>query len=115
MVLSDTTLRAKNQDIVLYDKQGFTYLPEESRIMRDVYTPPENTRPLMDLLFKENATGKKWQLVNVHLPGDPNGPGREDFARYTERDSKIERETEKLISSSVSSVLSVVEILSQAF
>ena len=30
---------------------------------------------------------------------------------YTERDSKIERETEKLISSSVSSVLSVVEKL----
>lgn len=81
MVLSDQTTSVIDQNIVLYNREAFTYLPDESSIVK-AFPLSDPRRPLMDLVFLEKATQEKFQVINVHLPGDPNKPGTFEFAKY---------------------------------
>jgi len=81
IVLSDSKFGLKDQNVVIYNKNTFRFLAEESSFPHPFHKS-DSKRTLMDLVFEETATGQKYQLINAHLPGDPNLPGRNEFARY---------------------------------
>lgn len=67
-----------NQDVVVYDTRHLTYREDLSQIDYPYECSP--TRPVMNLAFEKD--GKLYRIVNGHLPGDPNLPGKEEFAAY---------------------------------
>ncbi len=74
----------KDQNILIYDSNLFTYNAEESSTVYDAF-PSQVGRSLMDLTFIKNATGEKFRFINAHVPGDPNLPGRFEMADYAFR------------------------------
>ena len=80
-ILTDKTLKSLDQNITIFNKETFSYLENESSIAL-AFPNSGPTRPLMDLVFIENATQEKFRIINAHLPGDPLNPGTFDFARY---------------------------------
>lgn len=78
---------AKDQNVILYNSDVVTYLPEESSFPTDAF-PCNPGRSLMDVTFKNNLTGKKYQVINSHVPGDPALPGRYEFVNYVVTHSK---------------------------
>ena len=81
MVLSQESLKANDHNIVIYNKETFSYLPDESAIVK-AFKESDPKRMLMDLVFVEKGTGQKFQIINAHNPGDPLKPGRNEFAIY---------------------------------
>ncbi len=85
---SEMNLVSSGGNGVIYNKQSFDYVKETSQpSATDVFY---DHRPLMSLSFKERETGQNYQIVNAHIPGDPNAPGRYEFARYVLSQSKKE-------------------------
>lgn len=82
IVLSDPKLVARDLNVTIYDKDRYNYMADSSRVVYDAFPKSDKERPLMDLLFKEKATGQLFQVFNVHIPGDPTKPGRNEFAKY---------------------------------
>ncbi len=72
---------AIDQNVIIYDSKQFKLLEDESRIVPDAY-PCNPGRTLMDIVFLKKSTKTKYRFVNTHLPGDPNLPGRFEFAHY---------------------------------
>ncbi|CCB88664.1 HD domain-containing protein [Simkania negevensis] len=68
----------KNQDVVVYDTRHLTYREDLSSIDYPYECDP--TRPVMNLAFEKD--GKLYRIVNGHLPGNPDLPGKEEFAAY---------------------------------
>jgi len=67
------------QDAVLVDRRHFEVVQanEIAGIFAD-----EPARTLQDLFLRRIGTDETLRLVNAHLPGDPNKPGRFEFAQY---------------------------------
>ncbi len=70
-----------DQNVILYNSEEFALLEDESRIVTNAY-PSNPGRPLMDVVFLRTSTQVKYRIVNTHLPGDPNLPGKLEFAFY---------------------------------
>jgi endonuclease/exonuclease/phosphatase family metal-dependent hydrolase len=81
-ILSDPSFKEIDLNVTLYDKNSFRFVGQESSIVKDVFPLSDPRRSVMDSMFQEIATGQKFQVVNVHIPGDPEKPGREEFAKY---------------------------------
>ncbi len=81
IVLSDPQLKLKDHNIVIYNREAFTYVPEESAIAL-AFPNTDPKRTLMDLMFIDNASQEKMRVINAHLPGDPLNPGTFDYAHY---------------------------------
>lgn len=79
--------KAEDQNVILYNSDVVTYMPDESSIPTDAF-PCQPGRSLMDVAFKNNLTNKKYQVINAHVPGDPNLPGRYEFVNYVVTHSK---------------------------
>jgi hypothetical protein len=82
IIYSDPTMRRKDQDVIIYNRNTYSYLRDESGIVMGAYSRTGDERSLMDVVFQEKASGQKYQIINAHVPGDPAKPGRNDFARY---------------------------------
>lgn len=80
-----------DQEVVLYHRDHFSYLPECSETSSQVY-PSFPGRPVQRVSL-EGAEGSIFQVINTHIPGDPNLPGREEVARYAERYHRDDRVT----------------------
>lgn len=72
-----------DQDVILYNKSQFTYQSALSETTESAY-PSFPGRPLQTAHFSSNQ-GKDLHIINAHIPGDPNKPGREEFADYVYR------------------------------
>lgn len=82
MVCSDPSLARHDQNVILYNKNRFDFLPFQSHTnVLGVYKDQPG-RGLMDVVFKDRNSGQKFQIVNSHVLGDPNLPGRFHFADY---------------------------------
>ncbi len=68
----------KDHLAVLYNENRMHFSSSETS--RSVY-PSDPGRPVFNTLFSD-AQGHSLQIMNAHIPGDPNKPGREEFARY---------------------------------
>ena len=79
IVRSFDTFR-KDQDVILYSRDQFTYDPIRSETTVTAY-PSVPKRPLQNALF-EDAAGAVYRFINGHVPGDPNKPGTKEFAEY---------------------------------
>lgn len=86
------SIDARDQNVILYDKTRFTLVRQESSIVTDAF-PCNPGRPLMDYLFAHKKTGKKYRIINAHVPGDPNLPGRYEMATYVGAHKKEDRAT----------------------
>jgi hypothetical protein len=81
IVLQQNPPLAKDHNIVAYNKETFDYLPDLSSIDKPFFDS-DPKRPLMNLAFAEKSTQEKFQIINVHIPGDPEKAGRNEFAKY---------------------------------
>ena len=75
-----------DQDVILYNKAQLTYQSNLSETTRSAY-PSVPNRPLQNAYFSHNE-GRDLRIINAHIPGDPNKPGREEFAQYVQRQHK---------------------------
>jgi hypothetical protein len=76
-----TNDKLRDENVVLYNTDRFIYVADESSIVYDAF-PCQMGRALQNLVFLNKLTGKRYQVFNAHLPGDPNLPGRYEFAQY---------------------------------
>lgn len=75
-----------DQDVILYNKNQLTYQPKLSETTQTAY-PSVPNRPLQNAYFSQKD-GRDLRIINAHIPGDPDLPGREEFARYVHRQHK---------------------------
>jgi endonuclease/exonuclease/phosphatase family metal-dependent hydrolase len=68
----------KDQEVVLYRTTKFTYDPDQSQ-PDDRPFQAFPSRSLQKLCFLDSQ-GTPLHLINGHIPGDPKGPSRQDFA-----------------------------------
>jgi len=75
--------RKIDQDVILFDKSKLAYHPDKSEVTRDSY-PSVPKRPIQNAFFSRvgEERGRDVRIVNAHIPGDPNLPVREEFAKY---------------------------------
>ncbi len=71
---------AKDQNVILYNTHQFTYIPDKSTISFDAY-PCQVGRPMMNIAF-EKKDGSTIRIFNSHVPGNPDLPGRNEYAQY---------------------------------
>lgn len=69
-----------DQDVLLYDRTKLQYDPTLSETTLDAY-PSVPGRPLQNGFFSTDQ-GEKIRIINAHIPGAFDLPGREEFARY---------------------------------
>lgn len=82
IIYSDPSLMRHDQNVVLYNKNRFHFVAQESSLnVLNVYKDQPG-RGLMDLVFQDQLSGEKVQMINSHVLGDPNLPGRFHFAEY---------------------------------
>lgn len=74
-VVRESTETPKDQNAVIYDTR--TYTLKNQKTVIDVFS---ERRPFQDLLFERS--GKPVRIINAHLPGNPPGPARQEFASY---------------------------------
>jgi endonuclease/exonuclease/phosphatase family metal-dependent hydrolase len=75
-----------DQDVILYNKAQLTYQSALSETTRSAY-PSVPGRPLQNAWFS-NREGRDLRIINSHIPGDPDKPGREELARYVQQQHK---------------------------
>ncbi len=74
-----------DQDVILFDTSRLAYRPDQSGIATDAY-PSVPNRPLQHAHFSRiKEHGRDLKVVNAHIPGNPNLPAPEEFARYVAR------------------------------
>ncbi|HSX03420.1 MAG TPA: hypothetical protein VLG76_01680 [Rhabdochlamydiaceae bacterium] len=82
IVYQDRSLRRQDQEILLYNKNDFEFIPgESSTCITDAY-PSAPGRPLMEAIFRDKQAGEKFQIFVGHIPGAPDLPARFEFAEY---------------------------------
>jgi len=67
-----------DQNVVLFDSRTMDHRKDLMHV--DYPFPCAPKRQLMNLVFERE--GKTYRFINGHLPGDPNLPGKEEFATY---------------------------------
>lgn len=72
---------SKDQNSVIYDTRKLELI--EKKIPQEVFS--QDKRPFMDLLFTRKDGKEPIRIINAHLPGDPMGPARYEFASYVEK------------------------------
>lgn len=82
MVKSFKTPRL-DQDVILFDQSRLTYQSDQSGMTRNAY-PSVPGRPIQNAFFLRTGEehGRNIRVINAHIPGDPNLPVREEFAKY---------------------------------
>lgn len=75
-----------NQEVILYNKSELTYQSHLSEVTKTAY-PSAPGRELQNAYFS-HAEGKDLRIINAHIPGDPNLPCREEYARYVHQQHK---------------------------
>jgi hypothetical protein len=75
----------KNQEVILYNTTKLAYQAHLSEVSRDTY-PSAPKRPLQNAYFSQTEEGKaSISLFNLHIPGDPKLPAREEEAAYVHK------------------------------
>jgi len=87
IVLSESPATSIDHNVVVYNKKTFQYLEKASTIATP-FVNSDPIRPLMDLAFLEKATHQRFQIIHAHVPGAPDKPGRNEFAKYVLTHSK---------------------------
>ena len=82
MIMEDPTFKRNDQNALLFNKNYFSYLQNESSPLVTGAYADQKTRSLMDIVLQNKRSGEKFQIINAHVPGDPNLPGRYQFAEY---------------------------------
>lgn len=78
-VITTYSKSAKDENVIIYDSNLFDCISSE----RDDDAYPCNPgRALLNAVLQKKDTGIKYQIFNAHVPGDPNLPGRYEFASY---------------------------------
>jgi hypothetical protein len=67
-----------NQEVVLYHSLRFSLIDQE--ISSPYFSFPQ--RPVLSVRLHSLKTGGTIHIVNAHIPGDPNLPGKEEFASH---------------------------------
>jgi len=67
----------EDEDVILYNESRLKYTSSETNM--SVY-PSSPGRHVLNALFSHQ--GQNFRILNAHIPGDPNKPGREEFGRY---------------------------------
>ena len=67
-----------DQNVVLFDSRFMDHRKDLMRVDYPFSCAPK--RQLMNLVFERED--KTYRFINGHLPGDPNLPGKEEFATY---------------------------------
>jgi hypothetical protein len=77
---------AKDQNILIYDTKKLELLHSEST--QGVFVQSSPTRSILQTVLKDKHSHQVYRIFNVHVPGDPNAPGRYELARYAEQQQK---------------------------
>ncbi len=72
----------KDQNAILFDNR-YLEIKKKQRIT-GVFTE-EPARPFQDILFQRKDNHKFVRVLNAHIPGNPDGPARYEFADYLAR------------------------------
>jgi hypothetical protein len=72
---------SEDQITLLYDTTLLELL--EKSTPSNVFS--QDSRPFMDLLFQRKDGSAPIRIINAHVPGDPMGPARYEFASYVEK------------------------------
>jgi hypothetical protein len=80
-VLKMSEASLKDQDVIVYNSALFSYRPDLSTVSIDGY-PSFPGRPIQNAAFEKGQTNQIVRIFNAHIPGDPNLPGKEEFAQY---------------------------------
>ena len=75
---------SKDQNAVIYDARMVELAEQKSPA--GIFS--EDKRPFMDLLFKRTDGRDDLHLFNAHVPGDPMGAARYEFASYVKKETK---------------------------
>lgn len=70
----------RNQNVVIYDSRALSFVSSTCDLP---YENSDPTRPVQNLYFSRGE--QTYQFINAHLPGDPNLPGRDEFASYVNK------------------------------
>jgi endonuclease/exonuclease/phosphatase family metal-dependent hydrolase len=100
----------KDQNVIIYDSQQFAYLKDESRIVRDAYPSEGYGRALMDAVFQNWSTNIKYRVINAHVPGNPDLPGRLEFAKYV-----MSRESQDYVTMAMGDMNFELQEMNEAF
>lgn len=73
-----------DQEVLLYKTNRFDLVDVE--IVYPYASFPK--RALPDITLRSKKTGRNLHVINTHIPGDPNLPGREEFAEYVTMQTK---------------------------
>lgn len=71
----------KDQEVILYDKGQLTYHCELSVTTQSAY-PSAPKRPIQNACFSHIKPWNNVRVINSHIPGDFDKPGRIEFANY---------------------------------
>ncbi len=72
----------KEGDIVVIDKRVFDVIDEKN--VFGIFSA-EPKRSIQEILLRRIDNQEPLRLINIHLPGDPEKPGRFEFAQYLNR------------------------------
>jgi endonuclease/exonuclease/phosphatase family metal-dependent hydrolase len=78
----------KDQNVILYDREKLFYSEKNSMISLDAY-PSQKGKAVMNVSFERKGK-RSFRIFNTHIPGDPNLPGRYEFAEYIKRHNREE-------------------------
>jgi hypothetical protein len=72
-----------DQDVVLYNDSVLRHIPEQSGGRKGAY-PSLPKRPIQVVGFSRvgASSSENYTVINAHVPGDPNLPSKEEFARF---------------------------------
>jgi len=92
-IIKMTNAPVKDQDVILYNASALSFRPDLSNFSYNSY-PSTPGRGLMDAVFEKTHTDHQIvRILNGHIPGDPNLPGKEEFTRYVYEHSSPEEIT----------------------
>lgn len=80
-LVREQDINSLDQNALIYDTRKLTLVDQKRA--ENVFS--QDTRPFMDLLFQRNDRKEPIRLINAHLPGNPMGPARYEFASYVEK------------------------------
>lgn len=87
-IISDTD--REDHNVVLYNTEKLSYNEQKSEISTDGYAS-ELGRSILDLCFDRDGKDPI-RIFNSHVPGDPNIPGRYEYAEYIKEHYDPEKE-----------------------
>jgi hypothetical protein len=86
-IVKKSTNKITDEDVILYNKDLFFYRSDLSEVI-GCY-PTSQGRTLLNAVFERlDGSEKIIRILNAHVPGDPNLPGKEEFAKYVYEQKK---------------------------